>query len=63
MDRDSILIIEVYVDDNIFGSDDDMMSHRFSRDMQNKFEMSLLGWLNLFLGLNICQRDKCIFIS
>jgi hypothetical protein len=63
VDRDNILIIEVYVDDIIFRSDDDRMSQKFSRDMQNEFEMSLLGELNLFLGLQICQHDKGIFIS
>jgi hypothetical protein len=63
VDRDNILIIEVYVDDIIFGSDDDRMSQKFSKDMQNEFEMYLLGELNFFLGLQICQRDKGIFIS
>jgi hypothetical protein len=63
VDRDNILIIEVYVDDIIFGSDDDRMSQKFSKDMQNEFEMSLLGELNFFLGLQICQCDKGIFIS
>jgi hypothetical protein len=31
--------------------------------MQNEFEMSLLGELSFFLGLQICQRNTCIFIS
>jgi hypothetical protein len=31
VDQDSILIIEVYVDDIIFGSDDDRMSQIFQR--------------------------------
>jgi hypothetical protein len=39
------------VDDIIFGSDDDRFSKNFSKDMQSEFEMSLLGELNLFLGL------------
>jgi hypothetical protein len=39
------------------------MSHKFSRDMQNEFEMYFLGELNFFLGLQICQHDKGIFIS
>jgi len=51
MDRDSILIIKVYVYDFIFGSDDDRMSQEFSKDMQNKFKMSVLGDLTFFLGL------------
>jgi hypothetical protein len=63
LNQDSILIIEVYVDDIIFGSDDDKMSQKFSKDMQNEFEMSLLGYLYLFLGLQICQSNKGIFIS
>jgi hypothetical protein len=63
VDRDNILIIEVYVDDIIFGSDDDRMSKKFSKDMQNEFEMSLLGELNFFLGLQISQLDEGIFIS
>jgi hypothetical protein len=31
--------------------------------MQNEFEMSLLGELSLFLGLQICQINQGIFIS
>jgi hypothetical protein len=54
VDRDNILIIEVYVDDIIFRSDDDMMSQKFSRDMENKIEIYFLGELNLFLGLQTC---------
>jgi hypothetical protein len=56
-------IMEVYVDAIIFESDDDRMSHNFSIDMQNEFEIYLLGELTLFLGLQICQLDKDIFIS
>jgi hypothetical protein len=63
VNQDSIMLIEVYVDDIIFGSDDDRMSQKFSKDMQNEFEMSLLGEFSFFLGLQICQRNKGIFIS
>jgi hypothetical protein len=31
--------------------------------MQSEFEMSLLGELSFFLGLQICQRNQGIFIS
>jgi hypothetical protein len=58
VNQDSILLIEVYVDDIIFGSDDDRMSQKFAKDMQNEFEMSLLGELSFFLGLQICQRNQ-----
>ena len=54
-DNDSILIIEVYVDDIIFRSDDDSLSQQFAKDMHKEFEMSLLGELTFFLGLQISQ--------
>jgi hypothetical protein len=63
VDQGSMIIIEVYVDDIIFGSDDDRLSQKFSKDMHNEFEMSLLGELNFFLGLHISQLDEGIFIS
>jgi transposase InsO family protein len=59
----NILLIEVYVDDIIFGSDDDRLSQKFAKDMQNEFEMSLLGELSFFLGLQIRQSNQGIFIS
>jgi hypothetical protein len=59
----NILLIDVYVDDIIFGSDDDRLSQKFAKDMQNEFEMSLLGEISLFLGLQICQSNQGIFIS
>jgi hypothetical protein len=61
--EDSILLIEVYVDDINFGSDDDRLSQKFPKDMQNEFEISLLGELSFFLGLQICQRNQGSFIS
>ena len=63
MHQDSMIIIEVYVDDIIFESDDDRMSQNFSKDMQSEFEMSLLRELTFFLGLQISQLDDRIFIS
>jgi hypothetical protein len=59
----SILLIEVYVDDIIFGSDDDRMSQKFAKDMHNEFEMSLIGELYFLLGLHICQSNQGICIS
>jgi hypothetical protein len=61
--QDRILLIEVYVDDIIFGSNDDRLSHKFAKDMHNKFEMSLLGELSFFMGLQMHQRNQGIFIS
>jgi hypothetical protein len=61
--QDIILLIEVYVDDIIFGRNDDSLREKFAKDMQNEFEMSLLGDLSFFLGLQICQSNQGIFIS
>jgi hypothetical protein len=63
VDQDNILIIDVYVYENIFGSNDNMMCRKFSKDMQNEFKMNLLSEFNFFFGLQICQCDKGIFIS
>ena len=61
--QDSILLIEVFVDDIMFGSTDDRLSQKFTKDMKNEFEMSLLGELSFFLRLQIHQRNHIIFIS
>ena len=58
-----MIIIEVYVDDIIFGSNDERLSKQFAKDMQSEFEMSLLGELKFFLGLQISQLNDGIFIS
>ena len=50
------------MDDIIFGSNDDRLSKNFSTNMQSEFEMSLLGELTYFLGLQISQQEKGIFI-
>jgi hypothetical protein len=40
-----------------------MLIHKFVMDIQNEFEMSSLGELSLFLGLQIHQIKQGIFIS
>ena len=58
-----MIIIEVYVDDIILKSDDERMSQKLSKDMRNEFEMFVIGELTFFLGLQISQLEKGIFIS
>ena len=50
MDGGKLLIIIVYVDDIIFGSNEESMSQRFASIMQQEFEMYLLGEVTYFLG-------------
>ena len=57
-----MIIVEVYVDDIIFGSDDEKMSKYFASRIRQEFEMSLLGELNFFLGFQIVQSKRGIFI-
>ena len=61
--NENLLMIVVYVDNIIFGCNDDRMSQRFAKEMQKEFEMSMLGELSFFLGLQISQSNKGIFIS
>eukprot|EP00253_Pinus_taeda_P021629 PITA_21629 len=64
IDTDKLLIIVVYVDDIIFGSNEESMSRNFSSVMQQEFEMSLLGELTYFLGLQVQQKkDGCSLSS
>ncbi len=53
----------MYVDDIIFGSNDEAMSQNFASVMQKEFEMSLLGELTYFLGLQVQQNKDGIFLS
>ena len=58
-----LIVAQVYVDDIIFGSTKDKLAHGFSKLMQAEFEMSMIGELTHFLGLQICQQDSGIFLS
>jgi hypothetical protein len=46
-----ILIVQVYVDDIIFAGSPHSLVARFVGDMSSEFEMSMMGELQLFLGL------------
>jgi hypothetical protein len=57
------LIAQIYVDDIIFGANLDSLAHEFSEEMKQEFEMSMIGELNYFLGLQVKQTAEGIFIS
>ncbi|KAK6125842.1 hypothetical protein DH2020_040410 [Rehmannia glutinosa] len=57
------LLVQIYVDDIIFGATNDSLCKKFSKFMQGEFEMSMMGELNFFLGLQIKQCQEGIFIS
>ena len=50
------------MDDIIFGSSDENMCKDFEKVMKSKFEMSAMGELNFFLGLQVDQKKDGLFI-
>ncbi|GJZ02164.1 retrovirus-related pol polyprotein from transposon TNT 1-94 [Tanacetum coccineum] len=60
---EDILLVQIYVDDIIFGSTNPKFSKRFEKLMHNRFEMSLMGEMKFFLGLQIHQSPRGIFIN
>ena len=58
-----LILVQIYVDDIIFGSTNEKLCQRFSKLMQSKYEMSMMGELTFFLGLQVSQRKEGIFIS
>jgi hypothetical protein len=54
---------QIYVDDIIFGSTNQKSCEEFNRIMIQKFEMSMMGGLNYFLGFQIKQLKGDTFIS
>nr|GEU42987.1 hypothetical protein [Tanacetum cinerariifolium] len=61
--KDDILLVQVYVDDIIFRSTKKEMCDAFEILMHEKFQMSLMGELTFFLGLQVKQKRDGIFIS
>ncbi|GJW77813.1 uncharacterized mitochondrial protein-like protein [Tanacetum coccineum] len=58
-----ILLVQVYVDDIIFGSTNKELCNAFEKFMHEKFQMSSMGELTFFLGLQVQQKKDGIFIS
>ncbi|GJZ52916.1 putative ribonuclease H-like domain-containing protein [Tanacetum coccineum] len=61
--KDDILLVQVYVDDIIFGSTKKKLSVEFEKLMHDKFQMSSMGELSFFLGLQVQQKSDGIFLS
>ncbi|GJR27786.1 putative ribonuclease H-like domain-containing protein [Tanacetum coccineum] len=58
-----IILVQVYVDDIIFGSTNQTWCDEFEVLMKGEFEMSAMGELTFFLGLQVKQQPDGIFIS
>ncbi|GAA0151404.1 transmembrane signal receptor [Lithospermum erythrorhizon] len=57
-----IAIVSLYVDDLIYTGDDDEIIRQFKNSMVNEFDMTDLGCMNYFLGIEVIQGSKGIFI-
>nr|GEU98002.1 putative ribonuclease H-like domain-containing protein [Tanacetum cinerariifolium] len=61
--KDDILLVQVYVDDIIFSSTKKELCNAFEKMMHGKFQLSSIGELTFFLGLQVKQKKDGIFIS
>ncbi|GJW50864.1 putative ribonuclease H-like domain-containing protein, partial [Tanacetum coccineum] len=61
--KSDILLVQVYLDDIIFGSTKMGLCTEYEKLMHKKFQMSYMGEITFFLGLQVTQKDDGIFIS
>jgi hypothetical protein len=57
------LVVSVYVDDLIYSGNDETMFKRFKHSMKQEFDMSDLGRMKYFLGVEVVQGSEGIFIN
>ncbi|GKC44100.1 putative ribonuclease H-like domain-containing protein, partial [Tanacetum coccineum] len=62
-DKKDIMLVQVYVDNIIFSSTKISWCDKFKALMKNRFQMSSMGELTFFLGLQVKQKVDSIFIS
>ncbi|GKF37207.1 retrovirus-related pol polyprotein from transposon TNT 1-94 [Tanacetum coccineum] len=58
-----LLLVKIYVDDIILVSTNTAMCNEFANQMTPKFKMSMMGNMSFFLGLQISQSPRGIFIN
>ena len=56
-DKNSFVVAQIYVD-AVFGATNDSLAHSFANEMKSMFEMSMVGELTYFLGLQVKQRTQ-----
>nr|GEV64713.1 copia protein [Tanacetum cinerariifolium] len=61
--RGDFILVQVYVDDIIFGSLNPQLYIEFKALIHENFQMSVMGELNFFLGLQVLQKKDDIFLS
>nr|GFA73911.1 retrovirus-related Pol polyprotein from transposon TNT 1-94 [Tanacetum cinerariifolium] len=61
--RGDFILVQVYVDDIIFGSSNLQLCREIEALMHEKFQISAMDELNFFLGLQVLQKEDGIFLS
>ncbi|GJR81043.1 retrovirus-related pol polyprotein from transposon TNT 1-94 [Tanacetum coccineum] len=56
-------VANIYIDDIIFALTDHIACNIFSKEMSSKFQMSMMGQMSFFLGLQVSQSPEGIFIN
>ncbi|GKF24672.1 retrovirus-related pol polyprotein from transposon TNT 1-94 [Tanacetum coccineum] len=62
-DGKELLLVQIYVDDIIFAASTLELCDLFAKIMCSKFKMSMMGKIAFFLGLQISQSPRGIFIN
>jgi len=60
--KKDILVVQIYVDDKIFGYTNASLCNEFSKLMQDEFEMSMMGEYKFFLGIQINQCKDGVYV-
>ncbi|GJY55599.1 retrovirus-related pol polyprotein from transposon TNT 1-94 [Tanacetum coccineum] len=58
-----LLLVQIYVDDIIFAASTPELCNLFAKITCSKFKMSMMGKISFFLGLQISQSPRGIFIN
>jgi isopentenyldiphosphate isomerase len=56
------LLVQIYVDDIIFGGSSHALISSFQEMMENKFQMSMMRELTFFLGIQVKQTKQDTFV-
>jgi isopentenyldiphosphate isomerase len=56
------LLVQIYVDDIIFGGSSHTLVSSFQKMMENEFQMSMMGELTFFLGIQVKQMKQGTFV-
>jgi hypothetical protein len=56
------LLVQIYVDDIIFGDSSHELVSSFQEMMEKEFQMSMIGELTFFLGIQVKQTKQGMFV-